>query len=80
MPGFARQVDTVRRHLDPILDVEVLAASFAREAFTGRLLGGLPATASSPVRVAYAIRWIELRTGLWLPPWRLWFPPCRPDR
>ena len=75
---FQRQVDAVRCHLDPIDDPWVLAGSFGREAFHGRRLGPAPAAAISPVRVAYAIRWIELRLDLLLPAWRAWFDPVQP--
>ena len=73
-PRFAGQVEAVRRHLAPIGDADLIAASFTREAFHGRRLARVPAVAASPVRVAYAIRWIELQVGLALPPFRCWFP------
>ena len=71
---FAGQVDAVRRHLAPIEDPELIAASFTREAFHGPRLARVPAVAASPVRVAYAIRWMELQVGLALPGFRCWFP------
>jgi len=71
---FAGQVEAVRRHLAPIDDPELIAASFTREAFHGPRLARVPAVAASPVRVAYAIRWIELQVGLALPGFRCWFP------
>ena len=40
-----------------------MAASFTREAFHGPRLARVTAVATSPVRVAYAIRWIELQVG-----------------
>ena len=70
---FADQVDAVRRHLTPIDAPELIAASFTREAFHGPRRARVPAVAASPVRVAYAIRWIELQVGLTLPGFRCWF-------
>ena len=78
--GFLREVATVRRHLAPIADPAVLAASFGREAFRGARVEPGHAVEASAVRVAYAIRWIELGIDLRLPAWELWFdpsPPCR---
>ena len=72
---FARQVAAVRRHLDPIPDTDRLADSFGREAFHGARIGRSPAIATSPVRVAYAIRWIELIAGIGLPDWPAWLEP-----
>lgn len=71
-PSFARRVEAVRRHLAPIADPGLLASSFGREAFHGPRLGRVPAVWASPVRVAYVVRWIELQSGLAMPPWRLW--------
>ena len=71
---FAGQVEAVRRHLAPIEDAELIAASFTREAFHGPRLARVAAVAASPVRVAYAIRWMELQVGLALPAFRCWFP------
>ncbi|HEX5828804.1 MAG TPA: hypothetical protein VFY23_14865 [Candidatus Limnocylindrales bacterium] len=72
VPSFARQVQAVRRQLAPIEDPGLLAASFGREAFHGPRLGRVPAVWASPVRVAYAVRWIELQSGLAMPPWLVW--------
>jgi hypothetical protein len=71
---FVGQVEAARRHLAPIEDPELIAASFTREAFHGPRLARVPAVAASPVRVAYAIRWMELQVGLALPGFRCWFP------
>jgi hypothetical protein len=69
-PAFAREVDLVRRHLAPIGSRRGLAASFSREAFQG------PGVARSrdrdsfrPVRIAYAVRWLELGDGRPRPAW-----------
>jgi hypothetical protein len=67
---FVREVALVRTHLAPIRSRAGLAASFSREAFHA-----LPADeigeAPGAVRVAYALRWLELGSGL---PWPSWPP------
>jgi hypothetical protein len=57
--AFSREVDTIRVHLSPIRSRASLAASFEREA-----------TRIEAVRLAYAIRWLELGDGIARPPWR----------
>jgi hypothetical protein len=63
-PGFLREICLVRVHLAPIQTRASLAASFGREAFASA--PRTPATdpdariVSSPVHVAYALRWLEL--------------------
>ena len=70
-PAFVREVELVRAHLRPIRSCSVLAASFGREAFHGRATpGSAPALCGSAVRVAYAIRWLELGDGRPAPAWR----------
>ncbi len=70
-PAFVREVDLVRSHLRPIRSPALLAASFGREAFHGRAMPGTPrALAGSAVRVAYALRWLELSDGAPRPTWR----------
>jgi hypothetical protein len=67
---FGQEVDRTRAQLDPIRSRATLIASFSREASIaatrGALETGLPA---GPVRVAYAIRWLELGDGRTRPPW-----------
>jgi hypothetical protein len=58
-PAFARQVGLVRVHLAPIRSRASLAASFGREAFHASRPTSAGA-AMSPVRIAYALRWLEL--------------------
>ncbi len=75
--SFGRQVEAVRRHLVPIRSRAGLAASFGREAFhvrrasTDAIDGSAPAMTSppGPVRLAYALRWLELGDGLARPAW-----------
>jgi len=61
----------VRSHLRPIRTAAALAASFGREAFHGRAAPGSPRVlGDSAVRVAYAVRWLELSENGIRPPWR----------
>ena len=72
-PSFRREVDLVRAHLTPIRTRASLAASFGREAFHGKPPAGTDrALGDSAVRVAYAIRWLELSDGIERPAWREW--------
>jgi hypothetical protein len=72
-PGFGRVVDEIRGQLEPIERRGTLAASFEREAAQR-----LPArrTASGPLDLAYAVRWLELEpTGARpIPAWIDWLP------
>jgi hypothetical protein len=74
--SFGRQVEATRRQLAPIRSRTGLAASFGREAFHVRRFGfgiddGDPLIAETPgpVRLAYALRWMELGDGRPRPPW-----------
>jgi hypothetical protein len=69
-PAFAREVELVRFHLAPLRRRSGLTASYGREAF--QALGGAeanPAEALGAVRVAYALRWVELGDGRQRPAW-----------
>lgn len=57
-PAFAREVELVRSHLAPIRSRYGLTSSFGREASFTR-----------PLRVAYALRWLELGDGVARPRW-----------
>jgi len=63
-PGFLREVGLVRAHLSPIHSRASLAAAHGREAFAFDMphhRADVDArVATSPVHVAYAIRWLEL--------------------
>jgi hypothetical protein len=67
----ASDIALIRRHLAPLRTRKALAASFGREAFHRRD----DATARGgnhdpgPVRLAYAIRWLELGDGVDRPAW-----------
>ena len=67
---FGQEVDRTRGQLAPIRSRSALLASFSREASIAATRGvsdsGLPA---GPVRVAYAIRWLELGDGRARPAW-----------
>lgn len=57
--AFNRDVELVRRHLAPLRTRAALAGSYGREAF--HLVPDLRDDADpGPVRVAYALRWLEL--------------------
>ena len=66
--AFVREVGLARAHLAPIRSRAGLVASFSREAFHA-----VPADqvgeATAAVRVAYALRWLELRSGRAWPSW-----------
>ena len=64
-PAFAREVDLIRSQLMPIRSRRGLAASFEREAFQSQELAGPREPGSMrAVRVAYALRWLELGDGV----------------
>jgi hypothetical protein len=65
---FVREVGLVRAHLAPIRSRAGLAASFSREAFHAVLADRAGETPGA-VRVAYAIRWLELGAGRTWPSW-----------
>jgi hypothetical protein len=69
-PAFGLEVDRTRAHHAPIRSRAGLLNSFSREASVAATRGaegsGLPA---GPVRVAYAVRWLELGDGRSRPSW-----------
>jgi hypothetical protein len=69
-PSFGAEVELIRRHLAPVRSRRVLASSFGREAFHV-----VPTAAErddpSPIRLAYALRWMELGGGSTGPAWPL---------
>jgi len=71
-PAFGRRVDGARLQLSAALSRAVLAASFEREACRlGPATQGATRHADA-VRVAYALRWMELASGTELPTWTSW--------
>jgi len=67
--AFAREVGLVRAHLAPIRSRAALAASFSREAFHTTPPGHAGDERAGAVRIAYAIRWLELDEGRLRAPW-----------
>ena len=84
--AFAREVAAVRAQLAPIRSRRSLAESFGREAAIAATL--TPPTIDPPqppgaVRVAYAIRWLELGDDRVRPSWAEWTgqpAPCVSDQ
>lgn len=60
-PSFRREIELVRAHLAPLRTRKALAASYGREAFHMSI--DAAAGDPGPVRVAYALRWLELGAG-----------------
>ena len=58
-PSFRREIDLVRAHLAPLRTRKALAASYGREAFH-LVLDGAARDDPGAVRLAYALRWLEL--------------------
>ncbi|HEX2469037.1 MAG TPA: hypothetical protein VHK05_00485 [Candidatus Limnocylindrales bacterium] len=68
-PSFGAEVELVRRHLAPVRSRQTLAASYGREAFHLVISRG-ERDDPSPIRLAYALRWMELRDGATGPSWQ----------
>ena len=67
-PAFGAEVELIRRHLAPVRSRQALAASYGREAFH-LAPARSDQTDPSAVRLAYALRWLELRDGATGPSW-----------
>lgn len=61
-PSFRREIELVRAHLGPLRTRKALAASYGREAFHLRL-DDADREDPGAVRLAYALRWLELGDG-----------------
>ena len=61
-PSFRREIELVRAHLAPLRSRKALAASYGREAFHLKL-GDPDRDDPGAVRLAYALRWLELGDG-----------------
>jgi hypothetical protein len=73
--AFRRWVELIRGHLAPVGSLAMLAESFAREAGQPVAPGLLnpelrDRLEASPLLAAYVVRWLELRDGVPLEPWR----------
>jgi len=67
-PAFGVEVERIRRPLARIRSRRALEASYARKVFGVAEQRPYPAE-GSPLRVAYALRWIELQDGATGPSW-----------
>ena len=67
-PAFGAEVELIRRHLAPVRSRQTLAASYGREAFHVAV-DDRETNEPSPIRLAYALRWMELRDGATGPSW-----------
>lgn len=76
-PAFGREVELIRRQLAPVGSRATLAASYAREAFQVRAEApaALETDEAGPVRLAYALRWLELGDGATGPAWDAMLDP-----
>jgi hypothetical protein len=76
-PAFGQEVESIRRQLAPVGSRATLAASYAREAFHVRAEppAALHADEAGPVRLAYALRWLELGDGATGPAWNAMIDP-----
>jgi hypothetical protein len=66
-PAFSREIELVRAHLAPLRSRKALAASYRREAFH-LALDETAKDDPGAVRLAYALRWLELGPGDLRPP------------
>lgn len=67
-PSFRREIELIRAHLAPLRTRRTLAASYGREAFH-LSLDDAARDDPGPVRLAYALRWLELGSGDLGPVW-----------
>lgn len=67
-PSFGAEVERFRRHMAGLTTAEALAAAYQADVWetlgiaTGHAEG-------SPIRVAYALRWLEIQEGATGPAW-----------
>lgn len=74
-PAFRREIELVRAHLAPLHSRKALAVSYGREAFH-LSIDDAGRDAPGPVRLAYALRWLELGHGDVSP---VWPPTAAPE-
>ena len=68
-PAFAWEVERIRRQLAPIVSRRALVSSYGREAFRGATVAAGESRSIGPVRLAYAVRWLELGERAPRPGW-----------
>ena len=67
-PAFGMEVERIRRPLAHIRSRQILEASYGHKVFALAGPSAHPAE-GSPLRIAYALRWIELHDGVIGPSW-----------
>ena len=67
-PAFGAEVERCRRHVADLRTHEALAAAYEHDVFE-LLTGGRGDAEVSPIRVAYALRWLELQEDSIGPAW-----------
>ena len=67
-PAFGAEVERCRRHVADLTTQEDLAAAYEHDVFE-LLSGGRGDPVASPIRVAYALRWLELQEDSIGPAW-----------
>lgn len=75
--GFAREVERIRAQLAPVRTRRSLQDAYGRESFRVALDDDPDRIdALTPVRLAYALRWLELRDGCVGPTWPAMMGAC----
>lgn len=67
-PAFGAEVERCRRHVADLTTQDALATAYEHDVFE-RLTGGRGDADASPIRVAYALRWLELQEDSIGPAW-----------
>jgi hypothetical protein len=67
-PAFGADVEQCRRHVADLTTQDALARAYGHDVFE-RLSGGPGDATASPIRVAYALRWLELQEESVGPAW-----------
>lgn len=67
-PTFGAEVERCRRHVADLTTQDALATAYEHDVFE-RLTGGRGDAHGSPIRVAYALRWLELQEDSIGPAW-----------
>jgi hypothetical protein len=67
-PAFGAEVERCRRHISTLTTQEALAAAYDADVYAATRRSPEHAE-RSPIRVAYALRWLELLDGATGPSW-----------